>query len=179
MTTIGSLKTRALELIESATTLESIAYLIKGLADTNSLDSNISSRIYTKVEALKASATAKDIAYVLKALESSNDIYDSEIYKIGTPGQIGFGVATCPDDFLPDGLVGMSGYKDISSPNYGNYIDANGSVLVYIPKHYYKYVGNDIYVSNQPLSGYVLDRSFINGGVEKTEYLFISMVLQM
>jgi len=61
----------------------------------------------------------------------------------------------------------MSGHNDIASPNYGNYTDANGSVLVYIPKHYYKYVDNELYISDQPASGYVLDRSFINGGVEK------------
>lgn len=167
MTTIGILKEKALALIEASNSLKDIAYLIKSLSDTGSLDSNISAKIYTKVNTLVATSTAKDVAYVLKALENSNDIYDSEIYKIGTPGQIGFGVAVCPDDKLPVGLIGLSGFKDITSPNYGNYIDTNGSILVYIPKHYYKYVGNDVYISNQPLSGYVLDRTFINAGAEK------------
>jgi hypothetical protein len=167
MTIIGLLKTRSLELIEAATSLKDVAYLVKSLSDTGSLDSNISAKIYTKVNLLTASSSSKDIAYILKALENSNDIYDSEIYKIGTPGQIGFGVAVCPEDRLPSGLTGLLGYKDITSANYGNYIDLNGSILVYVPKHYYKYVGNDLSISSQPLTGYVLDRAFINASTEK------------
>ena len=167
MTTISILKERSLNLIQNSDDLSDIAYLVKSLNDGGELDSTLIEAIYEKVNELSASGSAKDIAYILKALEDTSDLYNAEAYKIGTVGEIGFGVAVCPDDLLPDGFIGLSGYKDITSPNYGNYIDANGSVLVYIPKHYYKFVGNDIYISSQPLSGYVLDRSFINASKEK------------
>lgn len=160
------LKERAAALIASATSLEDMSYLIKSLKDSGELDSTISESIYDKVVALSPAATAKEVAYVIKALESAIDIYDTELYSIGTAGQIGFGVATCPANLIPTGWTGMVGHDNIVSPNYGNYIDANGSVLVYIPKHYYKYVGNSCYIAKVATTGYVLDRSFINAGAE-------------
>lgn len=39
--------------------------------------------------------------------------------------------------------------------------------MVWIPKHYFKVNGNTFSYSDSKLDGYVLDRSFINGGVEK------------
>jgi len=167
MTTTQILIERSLELINTATSLDDVSYLVKSLADSKQLDSTLLDAINTKVDELSATSSAKDIAYVLKALEASAELTNDKIYSIGIPGEIGFGVATCPSDILPYGWVGISGHDDIASPNYGNYIDQNGSVLVYIPKHYYKYSGNELYISDQPLTGYVLDRSFINGGVEK------------
>ena len=111
----------------------------------------------TEILALSASA--------VKNLNEGTDT-DPSVYQIGTPGEIGFGVATCPEELIPGGWRGMEGHDNILSPNYGNYIDTNGSVLVYVPKHYYKWDGNTLYVSHRPLSGYALDRSFINGGEE-------------
>ena len=166
-TTTQTLKERALELITTATKLEDVSYLIKSLSDSSQMDSTLSNALNTKVNELSATSSAKEIAYVLKALEASTALTNDKIYSIGTPGEIGFGVATCPADLLPSGWTGMSGHDDIASPHYGNYVDANGSVLVYIPKHYYYFVGNELYISDQPATNYVLDRSFINGGVEK------------
>lgn len=160
------LKDRAKALIDSAATLEDVSYLVKSLSDSNELDSTISEAIHDKVVSLSPTSTAKEIAYVLKALQNANDIYDTELYSIGTAGEIGFGVATCPPNLLPDGWVALEGHDNIVSPNYGNYLDANGSVLVYIPKHYYKYAGNTCYIANRETSGYVIDRSFINAGAE-------------
>ena len=65
-------------------------------------------------------------------------IYDNLINKIGQPGQLGFGVGICPPAKLPAGFTPMDGYSNLASPNYGNYQFREGSVMVYIPKFYYR-----------------------------------------
>jgi len=110
-----------------------------------------------KILALSASA--------VKNLNEGTDITE-DVYQIGVSGEIGFGVATCPADLIPSGWRGLVGHDNIISENYGNYVDANGSILVYIPKHYYRYTGNTLEISHRPLSGFVIDRSFINAGKE-------------
>ena len=57
---------------------------------------------------------------------------------IGTPGTAGFGVGICPPTKLPDGFTPLDGYSHPSSPNYGNYQFRDGSVMVWIPKFYYR-----------------------------------------
>jgi hypothetical protein len=104
--------------------------------------------------------------------EIDNLIVNKDAYRLGKPGEIGFGVATCPTELIPDGWLGLPGHDDILSQNYGNYLDTNGSVLVYIPKHWYKFTGNDLEISDTPVDGFVLDRSFINAGVE-TNGIFV------
>lgn len=90
-------------------------------------------------------------------------------YKLGTVGEIGFGVATAPyNDYTSLGMVPLEGHTMPLSQNYGNYLHiASGSIMVYIPKHYYKIDGNTITFSDVATEGYVLDRSFINAGLEK------------
>jgi len=165
-TTTTILKERAVTLIQTATTMEDVAYLIKGLASTNQIDETVGDVTYKKVDELAPTSSAKDIAYILKALENTV-VYSSDKYQIGVPGEIGFGVATCPPNLLPAGWTGLLGHDVIGSQNYGNYQDVNGSILVYVPKHYYMYVGNEIYISQRHEPGYVLDRSFVNAGAEK------------
>ncbi len=108
------------------------------------------------------------LALAASAVKNLNEGTDTEedIYQIGTPGEIGFGVATCPAHLIPSGWRGLEGHDNIMSPNYGNYVDANGSILVYVPKHYYRWSGNTLEISHRPLSGFVIDRAFINGGKE-------------
>ena len=106
---------------------------------------------------------------------------------IGTPGQIGFGVGICPPANLPDGMVGMPGYDQLGSDNYGNYIYKEGSVMIWVPKFYYRiaHASNPTYatygvnsidikgIDTYPTTalanaaGYALHRAFIDGGVEK------------
>jgi hypothetical protein len=57
---------------------------------------------------------------------------------IGIPGQLGFGVGVCPAALLPSGFTPMRGYNNPSSPNYGNYQFSDGSIMVWIPKFYYR-----------------------------------------
>lgn len=104
-------------------------------------------------------------ASAVKNLNEGTDI-EEDVYQIGIPGELGFGQATCPSHLIPDGWRGLEGHDNIISKNYGNYIDTNGSILVYVPKHYYKIGTNDISISHTKKSGYVLDRAFVNAGIE-------------
>lgn len=105
-------------------------------------------------------------ASAVKNLNEGTDI-EEDVYQIGEPGEIGFGVGAVRDELLPDGWVKLEGHDNIISKNYGNVLDANGSVLVFIPKHYYKIIDNNISISHTKKSGYVLDRAFVNAGKEQ------------
>lgn len=95
---------------------------------------------------------------------------------IGEAGSAGFGVGVAPDNLvILYGLIGMDGFRNPLSPNYGNYMHAStGSILVFIPKHYVKYsadvnapyYGTRTDVSNFQNNGYKLPRVFINNGIE-------------
>ncbi|MDM5264673.1 hypothetical protein PF327_10750 [Sulfurovum sp. XTW-4] len=93
---------------------------------------------------------------------------DANAYSLLQPGEIGFGVAPAlPAAYAAIGAVPYDGHDQIASPNRGKYLHtASGADLYHIPKHYVKYVGNTAYFSDVPQDGYVLDRSFINAGVE-------------
>jgi len=97
---------------------------------------------------------------------------------IGLTGQQGFGVGICPGP-LPAGIGELFGTRDQSSDNYGNYVAADGSVMVWMPAFYYMF-GNG---TNRPLNtvdikpfnaykdiatanaaGYALHRAFYDGG---------------
>ncbi|MFA5150700.1 MAG: hypothetical protein WC433_07340 [Candidatus Omnitrophota bacterium] len=106
---------------------------------------------------------------------------------IGVPGQMGFGVGICPPANLPPGMVGMPGYDQLGSDNYGNYIYKEGSVMIWVPRFYYRiaHADNPTYatygvnsidikgIDTYPTTalanaaGYALHRAFIDGGVEK------------
>ena len=101
---------------------------------------------------------------------------------IGTPGSQGFGVGVCP--VLPGGYVALSGTTDTSSDNYGNYQYSDGSVMVWVPRFYYRIgspasplygayganaidiVGDSAFGSEADANsaGYALHRAFFDGG---------------
>ena len=107
----------------------------------------------------------------------------ARVNDIGIMGDIGAGVGICPTDSLPSGFSTLSGTFDKSSKNYGNYQYQDGSIMVWIPKFYYKigtgsnglavnvidieskYDFADTAAANA--EGYALHRAFIDGGVEK------------
>lgn len=60
------------------------------------------------------------------------------IGRIGTPGECGFGVGICPEANLPAGMVPMDGCYQLGHANYGNYRFSDGSIMVFIPKFYYR-----------------------------------------
>lgn len=110
----------------------------------------------------------------------------STVGLIGTPGAQGFGVGLCPSSDLPSGFNPLSGYADVSSDNYGNYQYSDGSIMVFVPKFYYK-IGtgsnglsvNEVDVkgidtfsttADANAAGYALHRAFIDGGTEKSGF---------
>jgi len=112
---------------------------------------------------------------------STNGIND-----VGVAGQRGFGVGICPGP-LPSGMVGIQGYNDPASDNYGNYQYADGSIMVWVPAFYYRvaHADNPTYgvhgvnsvhivpestyanVAAANAAGYALHRAFIDGGAQK------------
>jgi len=118
--------------------------------------------------------------WVNRQLEGYQQIIDNDI---GVPGEAGFGVGVCPAGYLPDGFVPLAGYTEKSGDYYGNYQFRDGSVMVYVPRFFYK-IGtgsNGLAVnvvdikpwnyfdstSDAESSGYCLHRAFIDGGEEK------------
>ena len=111
---------------------------------------------------------------------------------IGTPGAQGFGVGAYPLATLPSGFSALEGSADKTSDNYGNYQFQDGSIMVYIPKFYYRighadnptygtYGVNSIDVKSiydyttrtaAEADGYALHRAFIDGGTEKDGFFF-------
>lgn len=108
---------------------------------------------------------------------------NAAINDIGIPGTAGFGVGICPS--LPVGFTPLPGCTDKASPNYGNYLYSDGSVMCWIPAFFFRLghpnnPGFDQHGANSvdilPVSafpddktanaeGYYLHRAFINGGV--------------
>jgi hypothetical protein len=129
------------------------------------LDDAVKAASSTTIEGVQILALA---ASAVKNLNEGTDIED-DVYKLGTVGEIGFGVATAVDsEWQGANCVPLDGHDNILSQNYGNYMHtASSAILVYIPKHYYKIVGNTFSFSDTAKSGYVLDRSFINASKEK------------
>lgn len=113
-------------------------------------------------------------ASAVKNLNEGTDVTE-DVYKLGSPGDIGFGVATArEEDYQSANLIPLAGHDNILSANYGNYMHMkSGAILVHIPKHYFKIDGNTFSYSDTAKAGYVLDRTFINAGTEKNG-IFIS-----
>lgn len=110
---------------------------------------------------------------------------------IGTAGQQGFGAGVYPgDDLAAAGLTEMTGTTDPAHDNYGNYQHSNGSIMVFVPKFYYRvgnaaapqyatYGANSIEIAgidqfsdtaSASAADYVLHRAFIDGGNEKSGF---------
>ena len=105
---------------------------------------------------------------------------------IGTQGGQGFGVGVYSGT-LPSGFTAMAGATDPANANYGNYQYSDGSVMVFVPKFYYRIgnaaspryasyganaidvVGSETFSSEAAANaaGYALHRAFVDGGSEK------------
>jgi len=107
----------------------------------------------------KVSTNLKDLALASSGLEKLNGLgventVETSIYEIGLVGEMGFGVASCPDELLKTGYVKMTGHNDKSSKNYGRLMDSNGSEFFYIPPFHYKMVGNVITIASKQTTGF-------------------------
>ena len=106
---------------------------------------------------------------------------------VGIAGTLGFGVAPSSEAFALLGLAEMTGTNDVNSDNYGNYQHTNGSIMVHVPKFYYRVgnasapqyatygvnsleiAGTDTFSdeASANAAGYALHRAFIDGGAVK------------
>ena len=117
---------------------------------------------------------------VFGSVTAGNAIYGN-IYAIGQAGQAGFGVAAY-NGTLPSGFTALTGSANPLSPNYGNYQYSDDSIMVWIPKFYYKvHTGAELSVNTIEIrgagyfadtaaantAGYALHRAFIDGGSEQ------------
>lgn len=105
---------------------------------------------------------------------------------IGTQGGQGFGVGTYPAS-LPSGFSELTGTTDPTNANYGNYQYTDGSIMVFIPRFYYRIgsasssryatyganaidiVGIETYADEAAANagGYAMHRAFTDGGSVK------------
>ena len=111
------------------------------------------------------------------------------VYSVPTAapmGEQGAGMGVCNPAYVPAGLVGLSGYNDRSSPNFGNYIHpASGSIMCFIPLKWTKWgagIGVNGLAINQcsivddtpsmrallSADGYAVHRAFWDGGAIKS-----------
>jgi len=132
---------------------------------------------------ITAGATNVHLTTTLKASYDSTYTYwlkEYNINNIGVAGGQGFGVGICPNP--PTYMMPMTGTNDKSSDNYGNYlVSTDSSVMVWIPKFYYKienntaspYFGTKVTIksvydfpdeSAAIAAGYAVPRAFIDGG---------------
>lgn len=106
---------------------------------------------------------------------------------VGIAGTLGFGVAPSSEAFALLGLAERTGTNDVASDNYGNYQHTNGSIMVHVPKFYYRVgnasasqyatygvnsleiAGTDTFSdeASANAAGYALHRAFIDGGSVK------------
>ena len=108
---------------------------------------------------------------------------------IGVQGQQGFGVGEYSGT-LPSGFSALAGSSDKSSANYGNYQYSDGSIMVFVPRFYYRIgnaaspryatyganaidiVGIDTYATEAAANtaGYAMHRAFKDGGADKSGF---------
>lgn len=108
---------------------------------------------------------------------------------IGTQGGQGFGVGEYSGT-LPSGFSAMTGTSDKGSANYGNYQYSDGSIMVFVPRFYYRIgnaaspryatyganaidiVGIDTYATEVAANtaGYAMHRAFKDGGADKSGF---------
>ena len=133
--------------------------------------------------------TSNSAQGVVKVVAGGNELFsinESGVIptsnRIGTPGIQGFGAGVCP--VLPPGYAAMPGTADSASDNYGNYTYVDGSVMVWVPRFYYRIgnsaspryathganaidiAGDSAFKSEADANsaGYALHRAFFDGG---------------
>lgn len=114
----------------------------------------------------------------------------ADLYPIAPMGGPGAGLGVCPPEILPEGMEPLPGYTDRLHRHWGNYQFADGSIMCWVPKFFYRInhadnpaheacAPNDIHVvgtetfanrAQAAAAGYVLHRAFIDGGVEQAGF---------
>ena len=102
----------------------------------------------------------------------------------GEIGGLGAGVAYLPETAATVGLTPMIGASDVSSENFGNFVDSNNNVFVCIPLMFYKadivsrnaefYNKPNIYISHVPKEGYAPFYAFKKSDGSYVACVFVS-----
>ncbi|MDY3246605.1 hypothetical protein [Campylobacter sp.] len=105
----------------------------------------------------------------------------------GEIGGLGAGVAYLPETAATVGLTPMSGASDVSSENFGNFVDSNKNVFVCIPLMFYKadtderntafYDKPNIYISYVAKEGYAPFYAFKKSDGSYVPCVFVSKYL--
>lgn len=111
--------------------------------------------------------------------------YDAQINDIGIPGTLGFGVGIAP--VVPSGMYPLLGTNERASSEFGNYQNADRSIVVWIPAFYLRrahadnptfptYGVNSVDIKSlnsfkdeatANSQGYYLHRAFVNAGANQ------------
>jgi len=151
------------------TSLEELSYAgvaLKKLKDQYGITPAIvaaETAVLDRMELLSATSTSiSHLSYAGAAITQLDDPYSNdEIYTIGTPGNLGFGVSALYESEIPSGYAPLPGHDDPKSPNYGNYLDPNGSHMVFIRKFWVKRnIDNTFEISKVMKSGFALHEAF-------------------
>jgi len=114
------------------------------------------------------------------------------VIPVGIAGAMDFGVAPSSENFAALGLAAMTGTTTSGHDNWGNYQHTDGSIVVHVPKFYYRVghasapqyatygansleiKGTETYASEAAanLAGFALHRAFLDGGAEKGGFFF-------
>lgn len=117
--------------------------------------------------AAQASTDLEKLAYGAASLSKLAEMrLDStpadDIYTVGDPAGMNFGIGAVPDELVPAGFIKLSGHDDRTHPNFATLMDAEGNLFVNHPPFFYKMLGNAISISHTPQTGYVLPRAFVD-----------------
>jgi hypothetical protein len=136
-----------------------------------------------------APATTGTGGFVVNGRTFTVTIAELTIGVIGTQGTQGFGVGIYPTT-LPSGFSNLASNTDKAHANYGNYQTTNGSIMVFVPRFYYRIgsasspryatyganaidvVGVETYATEAlaNAAGYAMHRAFKDGGADKSGF---------
>ena len=175
-----TLETNYNDLNLKATTLaeDLVAFVEAAISDVDTAATAIDGTMRMTLAATKEQA---DIVATSASL-----VLPNRVNTIGVMGAAGSGVGICPIANLPAGFTALPGYTEPGHDNYGNYQFRDGSVMVYVPKYWYRegHVDNPTYAvygvnsvdikgletftstAEANAAGYALERMFIDGGIE-------------
>jgi len=194
-----TLTTSAFSVANGADTHASTDWQVIRVSDSTIIWQSLSDATNKLTITVPAGVLAVSTAYTFKA-RHNGATYGSSAYvsvsgttksafiiPIGTAGAMDFGVAPSSEAWAVMGLSEMTGTTTAGHDNYGNYQHTNGSIMVHVPKFYYRignaaapqyatYGANSIEIKGTEsytteaaanAAGFVLHRAFIDGGVEK------------
>jgi hypothetical protein len=162
-----------------------LATVWESLADaTNKTSIDMTAGVLQEATTYRLQARHRGTTYGESAWSTATTFTTADTFGgvIGTAGAQDFGVGIAPS--VPSGMAEMTGTTTPGHDNYGNYETTNGSIMVFIPRFYYRIgsassphyatyganaidiAGTDTYADEAAANaaGYAMHRAFIDGG---------------